>query len=140
MKAVAALLEPAHQELWRRVSEWARRVLRPKLEPATDDEARREARALLREIGGGGWLQALASQDLRGICLVREAVAAQSPLADAVVAIQGLGATALILGGTAEQRSRWVPGIIAGDVMAAFAMTEPDAGSDVASANHDGSP
>jgi acyl-CoA dehydrogenase len=131
VKAVAALLEPAHQELWRRVSEWARRVLRPKPEPATDNEARREARALLREIGGGGWLQALASQDLRGICLVREAVAAQSPLADAVVAIQGLGATALILGGTTEQQSRWVPGIIAGDVMAAFAMTEPGAGSDV---------
>jgi acyl-CoA dehydrogenase len=113
------------------VSEWAQRVLQPMPEPTTDDEARREARALLRAIGRGGWLQALESQDLRGICLVREALAAQSPLADAVVAIQGLGATALILGGTADLRTRWVPGIIAGEVMAAFAMSEPDAGSDV---------
>jgi len=132
VKAVAPLLEPTHQELWRRVSEWGQRVLRPKSEPANDGDARREARTILREIGEGGWLQALESQDLRALCLVRDAMAGESPLADAVVAIQALGATALILGGDTTLRQQWVPGIIAGDVMAAFAMTETDAGSDVA--------
>ena len=132
MKAVAPLLEPTHQELWHRVSEWGQRVLRPKSEPANDGDARREARTILREIGEGGWLQALESQDLRALCLVRDAMAGESPLADAVVAIQALGATALILGGDTTLRQQWVPGIIAGDVMAAFAMTETDAGSDVA--------
>jgi acyl-CoA dehydrogenase len=67
------------------------------------------------------------------LCLIREAIAAASPLADAVVALQGLGATALVLGGTSDQKSQWLRRITSGDVMAAFAMTEPEAGSDVAS-------
>ena len=133
MKAVAAQLDPHHQELWRRVSGWAKQVLRPRDEPASDDAARKEARTILREIGRAGWLHALESQDLRSVCLVREAVAAASPLADAVVAIQGLGATVLVLGGNAEQQELWLRGITSGEVMAGFAMTEPEAGSDVGS-------
>ncbi len=133
MKAIAAQLEPDHQDLWRRVSEWTRQVLQPRLEPASDEDARKEARTLLLEIGRGGWLQPLESQDLRSVCLVREAMAAASPLADAVVAIQGLGGTALVLGGTGDQKERWLRGITSGEVMAGFAMSEPEAGSDVGS-------
>ena len=133
MKAVAAFLTPEQRELWQRVTDWAQQTLRPRPEPASDDEARQEAKRLLQEIGRAGWLQALESQDLRSLCLIREAIAAASPLADAVVAIQGLGATALVLGGTSDQKSQWLRRITSGEVMAAFAMTEPEAGSDVAS-------
>ncbi len=60
-------------------------------------------------------------------------MAAASPLADAVWALQGLGITPLLLAGTDEQRARWAEPALAGEAMAAFAMTEPEAGSDVAS-------
>ena len=106
MKSVAAFLSPEHRELWPRVTNWAQHTLRSRSEPPSDDEARREARTLLAAIGRAGWLQALESQDLRSVCLVREAIAAASPLADAVVAIQGLGATALLLGGLYSLWSR----------------------------------
>ncbi len=132
MRAAAAFLDPGHDELWTRVSAWAAHELRSRAEATSDEEARREARALLPALGSAGWLAALEAQDLRGMCLVREAIAAESPLADAVVAIQGLVATALILGGDDDQRRRWLPSLIAGRAMAAFAMTEPEAGSDVA--------
>jgi acyl-CoA dehydrogenase len=55
-----------------------------------------------------------------------------SPLADAVLALQALGGTPLTIAGTAAQRAHWLDGILAGRVMTAFAMTEPEAGSDVA--------
>lgn len=132
MKAVAAFLEPAHHQLWAGVSVWARQALRDRPEPANDADARRDAIRLLRELGDAAWLAPIEAEDLRAVCLVRECVAASSPLADAVVAIQALAVTTLILGGTEEQRRRWVPEMVAGRAMAAFAMSEPDAGSDVA--------
>ena len=132
MRADAAFLDPGHGELWTRVSAWAAHELRSRTEATSDEEARREARALLPALGSAGWLAALEAQDLRGMCLVREAIAAESPLADAIVAIQGLVATALILGGDDQQRRHWLSPLIAGRAMAAFAMTEPEAGSDVA--------
>ena len=132
MKAVAAFLEPSHEALWSRVSEWASAALASRPEARDDAAAREEARALLRELGAGGWLAPIASRDLRGICLTREAIASASPLADEVVAIQGLGATPLLLAGSEEQRRSWLPQLIDGRAMAAFAMSEPDAGSDVA--------
>ena len=132
MKAVAAFLTSEQQQHWIRMVEWSRHVLHPRPEPASDDAARREATALLRALGAAGHLQALAAQDLRTLCLTREAVAHASPLADAVVAIQALGATPLVRAGTDRQRSRWLHDITAGRVMTAFAMSEPEAGSDVA--------
>jgi acyl-CoA dehydrogenase len=64
--------------------------------------------------------------------LIREELAGTSPLADAVFALQALGSVPLVLAGTAEQKERWLPAMAAGRAMAAFAMTEPEAGSDVA--------
>lgn len=133
MNPVAAFLDPAHHELWPRAGAWSRDTFRLRPEPASDDAARREAPVILRAIGAGGWLEAIRAQDLRALCLVREAVAGESPLADAVIAIQGLGATPLLLAGSAAQREQWLDRLLNGSAMAAFAMTEPAAGSDVAS-------
>jgi acyl-CoA dehydrogenase len=114
------------------VSAWCRRTLRPRPESANDDGAREEARHLLKMIGAAGWLGGIERQDLRALCLVREAIAGASPLADAVVAIQGLGLTPLLLAGSGEQRERWGRDLATGRAMAAFAMTERAAGSDAA--------
>jgi acyl-CoA dehydrogenase len=133
VKAVSAFLTSDHARHWTRVSDWSREVLRQRPEPATDDDARREATTLLHLLGDAGLLDTLALQDLRALCLLRDAVARSSPLADAVVAIQALGATPILRAGTDQQRARWLRDMTAGRVMAAFAMTEPEAGSDVAS-------
>jgi acyl-CoA dehydrogenase len=133
VKAVAAFLTRDHQQHWARVTAWSRDVLQARPEAASDDAARREATTLLRTLGDAGLLETLTSHDLRALCLLREAVAYASPLADAVVAIQALGATPLARAGSDEQRARWLRDITAGRVMTAFAMTEPAAGSDVAS-------
>jgi acyl-CoA dehydrogenase len=76
-----------------------------------------------REYGGEGL-------DLRSVCLVREALAARSGLADSVFAVQGLGSYPIVLGGTPDIASRYLPGVAAGRAIAAFAITEPEAGSD----------
>ena len=99
--------------------------------PAEDAAARRVARALLRLLGAGGWLGPILDLDLRACCLTREALAGAAPLADAVFALQGLGTTPVLLAGSPAQRERWLAPIAEGQVMTAFAMTEPEAGSDV---------
>ncbi len=123
-------LEPSHLALADRLSGLAGGIAgRP--EPADDTAARTEARALLQLLGGG-WLQPIFDLDLRGCCLSREALGEVSPLADAVFALQGLGTTPILLAGTQAQKDRWLGPIAQGWVMTAFAMTEPEAGSDVA--------
>jgi acyl-CoA dehydrogenase len=133
VKAVSAFLTSDHQRHWTRVTDWSREVLHQRPEPTSDEAARLEARALLRALGDAGLLETLALQDLRALCLLREAIAQASPLADAIVAIQALGATPITQAGSDEQRARWLRDITFGRVMTAFAMTEPEAGSDVAS-------
>ena len=129
----AAFLDEEHVRCAGAITRWAREHLMDREEPPTDAAARTEARALLGQLGAAGWLSAIGRQDLRTLSLVRDAVAAASPLADAVVALQGLGGTAIVLAGSDDQRTRWLPSILDGRTMAAFAMTEPEAGSDVAS-------
>jgi acyl-CoA dehydrogenase len=74
---------------------------------------------------------------------MREVLGEVSPLADAVFALQGLGTTPILLGGSPAQKDRWLGPIADGSVMTAFAMTEPGAGSDVSgiatAARRDGS-
>jgi acyl-CoA dehydrogenase len=119
-------------ELGARIGAWARRELQTRPEPVDDAAGRREARELLASLGKGGWFQPVLDQDFRACCLIREALAWASPLADAVFALQALGSVPLQLAGTETVKERWLPAVLRGQAMAAFAMTEPEAGSDVA--------
>jgi len=130
-RLIRAFLEPQHGSLAARVGDFAMGEIATRPEPVDDDAARTEARALLGLLGAGGWLQPIFDLDLRGCCLSREALGEASPLADAVFALQGLGTTPILLGGTPAQKERWLGPIARGAVMTAFAMTEPEAGSDV---------
>ncbi len=129
---IRAFLDEDHVAFAADVDAFARAELRPRAEPADDAEARSEAREILGMLGAGGWLAPIPGRDLRRIALAREAIAAASPIADAVYALQALGATPIVLAGGGE-RARWVDEAVAGRAMGAFAMTEDEAGSDVAS-------
>lgn len=93
-------------------------------------------------LGEAGWLRhAVAGTDFGGatdvidtrtICLIRQTLARHSGLADFAFAMQGLGSGAISLAGTPAQRARFLPGVASGRTIAAFALSEPEAGSDVA--------
>ena len=142
VEAIRPLLDARHVELASHVSACAE-VLGARGEAHDDDTARREARTLLTLMADDRLYEPVRSGDARALCLTREIVAAANPLADAVLALQALGGTPIALAGTDAQRARWLDAICSGRAMAAFAMTEPDAGSDVAamrtSARRDGS-
>ena len=93
-------------------------------------------RTLVRQLGEGGWLHHAVDQgrgiDTRSICLLRDVLARHDGLADFAFAMQGLGSGAISLVGTSEQRARYLPKVAAGEWLAAFALSEPQAGSDVA--------
>jgi acyl-CoA dehydrogenase len=101
-----------------------------------------QCRALVRALGGGGWLRhAVGGRvhggvadaiDTRSICLLRETLARHSGLADFAFAMQGLGSGAISLDGTPAQQQRYLPMVAGGEAIAAFALSEPGAGSDVA--------
>lgn len=130
--AVAAFLEPAHMDFAARIADYAAREVAPQAEPHDDAAARVQARQWLARLGHAGWFACIEQGDMRSLCLAREAIAGASSLADAVLALQALGGTPFLIAGTDAQRARWLPRIIAGTAMGAFAMTEPEAGSDVA--------
>ncbi len=93
-------------------------------------------RFLVPEALGGaavGKPDATAYIDVRSLLLVREALGQVSPLADAIYAVQGLGSYPIALAGSDAQRRALLPGVVAGTRIAAFGLTEPEAGSDVAS-------
>jgi acyl-CoA dehydrogenase len=69
--------------------------------------------------------------DLRSLVVVREGLAYYSSLADTAFAMQGLGSQAVARAGTDVQKTRWLPAVASGTVLAAFAVTEPEAGSDL---------
>ncbi len=97
---------------------------------------------LVRLLGSGGWLRhAIAGTahgaaqdaiDTRQLCLLRETLAFHNGLSDFAFAMQGLGSGAISLMGTPEQKARYLPRVARGEALAAFALSEPEAGSDVA--------
>jgi alkylation response protein AidB-like acyl-CoA dehydrogenase len=96
-----------------------------------------DCRRLVRLLGEGGWLRhaiggAETPIDTRAVCLIRETLARHNGLADFAFAMQGLGSGAISLFGTEAQRERYLPRVARGTAIAAFALSEPDAGSDVA--------
>jgi alkylation response protein AidB-like acyl-CoA dehydrogenase len=74
---------------------------------------------------------ALPTLDSRALCLIRETLAWHDGLADFAFAMQGLGSGAITLAGNAAQQAAWLPRVARGEVIAAFALSEPEAGSDV---------
>ena len=99
-------------------------------EAGEEDAAGRDT---IRECAALGLTELLVSGDLRSVCLAREAVAGASGLADAVFAVQGLGSYPLKLAGGSVLAERLLPGVARGSEIAAFALTEPEAGSDASS-------
>lgn len=101
-----------------------------------------ECVSLVRQLGVSGWLRhAVAgvqyggiqdSIDTRSLCLIRETLARHNALADFAFAMQGLGSGAISLAGTEQQKQAYLPRVAAGAAIAAFALSEPNAGSDVA--------
>jgi acyl-CoA dehydrogenase len=91
-------------------------------------------RALVRALAADGWLRHAVGEplDVRTLCLARETLARHDALADFAFAMQGLGSGAISLFGDAALRERYLPAVAAGEWIAAFALSEPDAGSDVA--------
>ena len=131
-------LEERHRTLERELDAWAAEHVAGH-HGADVDEA---CRALVRALGQGGWLRhAVAGQvyggasevlDTRSLCLIRETLARHNGLADFAFAMQGLGSGAISLDGTAEQKQRYLSRVARGEAISAFALSEPDAGSDVA--------
>ncbi len=130
--------EPAHRELAANLKAWAARGLLAPEHGTHDVDA--ECRALVRQLGDAGWLRycvpashggALEKLDVRSICLCREILAERSGLADFAFAMQGLGAGPISLFGSEKLKKRYLPGVGKGESIAAFALSEPDAGSDV---------
>jgi acyl-CoA dehydrogenase len=80
-------------------------------------------------VGTGGLSREAAAMDL---CLLRESLATQSTEAETALALQGLGSYPILQSGREEVVRRWLPAVAAGDAVAAFALTEPEAGSDAA--------
>ena len=125
--------EAKHQALARELDAWAA-VNVSQAHGADVDAACRE---LVVSLGRAGWLQhAVAGPgeaiDTRAICLIRETLARHAGLADFAFAMQGLGSGAISLAGSPAQCERYLPRVAAGQAIAAFALSEPEAGSDVA--------
>jgi len=133
LETIRAFLDPTHYVIAEEAARFAGRAVASLPHARNDAAARIQARELMAAIGDASLYGPIKRLDLRGCCLVRETLAACSPLADAVYALQALGAVPLLLAGSDEQRVRWMEPALEGRAMAAFAMTEPDAGSDVAS-------
>ena len=130
--------ERRHREFAAALDGWAASEVRDVHGADVDALCRR----LVGQLGAAGWLrQAVAGIehggaadviDTRMLCLARETLARHAGLADFAFAMQGLGSGAISLAGTAQQRAQWLPRVARGDAIAAFALSEPDAGSDVA--------
>ena len=130
--------EPHHRQLQRELDAWASAHVTPHAQHDTDAACRE----LVAALGAAGWLRhAVAGTafggagetiDTRALCLLRETLARHSGLADFAFAMQGLGSGAISLHGSEAQKQRYLTRVAAGQAIAAFALSEPQAGSDVA--------
>ncbi|MEN9629214.1 MAG: hypothetical protein RJA10_2441 [Pseudomonadota bacterium] len=130
--------EPQHRDFAAALDGWAHSTVRD--QHGRDVDA--QCRQLVKQLGAGGWLRhAVAGTaygaaadviDTRMLCLARETLARHEGLADFAFAMQGLGSGAISLAGTPVQKARWLPRVADGEAISAFALSEPDAGSDVA--------
>jgi acyl-CoA dehydrogenase len=130
--------EPRHKTLAAELDQWASTHLSSDHNGNVDDACRK----LVRQLGAAGWLNhAIGGKsygatseaiDTRAISLIRETLARHAGLADFAFAMQGLGSGAITLFGTAQQKKKYLPRVASGEAIAAFALSELNAGSDVA--------
>lgn len=129
------LFDAGHRELAGALAAWV------PTQAVDERDDRAACRDWVRRLGQAGWLHwcvpaafggAWSQLDSRALVILRETLAFYSPLADFAFAMQGLGSGAITLGGTPEQQARYLPAVAQGDKIAAFALSEPEAGSDVA--------
>ena len=130
--------EDAHRELAHDVDAWAAQ----EIAPLADDELGTDAmvKECVRRLGARGWLKyavprawggARDTLDVRSLCIIRETLARYAGLADFAFAMQGLGSGPVSHFGTEDLKRRYLPAVAAGERIAAFAISEPDAGSDI---------
>jgi acyl-CoA dehydrogenase len=131
-------LTPDEQELQQRVRTLAREQIAPLA--AEVDETNQVSPELMRILAGANLLRYTVPQEFGGydirvmdLCIIREELAQVCGQADTNFIMQGLGSYPITLGGTPEQKSRFLPPVATGEAIAAFALTEPHAGSDVLS-------
>jgi acyl-CoA dehydrogenase len=129
--------DDGHRRLADELDRWAAR----ELSAAHTGDLDGACRDIARRLGEAGWLRAVVpgrfggareNVDVRSLCLIRETLARHAPLADFVFALQGLGAGPVTFHGTDAQRAAILPAIAEGRHIAAFALSEREAGSDVA--------
>lgn len=132
---------PEHRALANLVTEWSAEHLSDETHGESREEVDARTRELVTSLGKAGITRycvraeqggALQDFDSRAICLIRETVAYHDGLADFAFAMQGLGSGALSLAGEASLQQQYLPSVANGTAIAAFALSEPDAGSDVA--------
>lgn len=131
-------LQDHHRALARDLDAWAA----TNVADIHSDDVDADCRALVRILGKAGWLRhAVAGTahggssdtlDTRTLCLIRETLARHNGLADFAFAMQGLGSGAISIDGSPEQKARYLPRVAKGEAISAFALSEPEAGSDVA--------
>ncbi len=133
---------PFFDESHRRLADDLDAWCRAEIQPGHGKDVDAECRALVRKLGEGGWLRYCVpaayggkheALDVRSLALIRETLARHSGLADFAFAMQGLGSGTITLFGTEEQKLAYLPAVARGEKIAAFALTEPGSGSDVAS-------
>ncbi len=129
----------SHRELAGSLRAWISAT--PELREPDESDPDNASRKLVRLLGEAGWLRfAVPAEfggrsdrlDVRSLCLLRENLAFESGLADFAFAMQGLGAGPISLFGSKELKRRYLPGVASGESIAAFAISEAEAGSDVA--------
>ncbi len=132
--------DDAHRKLARELDDWSARTLPAILGEANDNNIEETCRSLVASLGAGGWLKytvpgeyggVYPELDVRSLCIIRETLARHSGLADFAFAMQGLGSGAISLYGSPELKQTYLPAVASGKKIAAFALSEPDAGSDV---------
>ena len=136
-------LDDSHRDLAGRIARWAQTEIAPTADDEPEDEAELDGvcRSLVRKLAADGWLGYCVPAphgghfegiDVRSLCLIRETLAYHSGLADFSFIMQGLGSGPISLFGSNDQKAAFLPSVAAGECIAAFALSEPDSGSDVA--------
>jgi acyl-CoA dehydrogenase len=120
-----------------KLTSWTRRT--PLFAESTEETLERDAREVARRLGRDGFMAyaiphayggVRATVQARDLCVIREELASASALADVMFGVQALGGYPIVSAGTEEQKKKYLPALASAESLAAFALTEPEAGSD----------